>query len=162
MESIIQGVITGSVAALLATAILTLTRFVREFASRRQDINYIRDLLIEGRKRVIQAEDTYNSGMDAHIPSDTLRAAQYNNMIRELGVVLEGWTMHLSHAQKKEIYDALDWYHTGGLHATKRNGKVVFVDLSPGRWPTTEMKEEFAREKFRRLKAIDWLRLPDE
>lgn len=162
MEPIAQGIVSGSVAALLATAILGLTKVVLGFLSKRQDINYISNILIQGRERVLEAHDTYNSGMDARMAADALRAAQYNNMLREVGVALERWTVHLSHAQRKDVYDALDWYHTGSLHATKRDGEAVFVELPEGRWPTTEMSLEAAREKFERLRAIRWLDLPNE
>ena len=96
------------------------------------------------------------------MPADVLRAAQYNNMTKELGVAIERWALNLSHAQRKDIYDALDWYHTGGLYATKRDEGVVFMDIPEGRWPTVEMSMEAAREKFDRLEALEWLKLSEE
>ena len=83
-------------------------------------------------------------------------------MTKELGVAIERWALGLSHAQRKEVYDALDWYHTDGLYATKRDDGVAFMDLPEGRWPTVEMSIEAAREKFDRLEAIGWLRLNED
>ena len=70
--------------------------------------------------------------------------------------------MSLSHVQRKDLYDAMDWYHTDGLYATKSKGKVVFMDVPEGRWPTAEMSMEAARRKFDRLEAIEWLKLEDD
>ncbi len=159
MESITQGAVAGLIAALAATVVLGLTGYVRQRLAKRRDVRYIRDLLIQGRKRVIEAKDTFHSGMCVMMPADALRAAQFNHMIREVGVALEKWTLNLSHAQRKDIYDALAWYHTDGLYATKKDEEVVFVELPEGRWPTTTMSKEAAREKFEKLQSIKWLKL---
>ena len=67
-----------------------------------------------------------------------------------MGVTLERWTLNLSHDQRKDIYDALDWFGTNSLQAVRRNsdGSVQFVQLPEGRWHTTEMTMELALEKF--------------
>ena len=162
MEPIAQSALAGLIAALVATAILGISRCVRQRLARRQDVKYIHGLLIQGKRRVIEAEDTFHGGMGTVMPADVLRAAQYNNMTKELGVAIERWALNLSHAQRKDIYDALDWYHTGGLYATKRDEGVVFMDIPEGRWPTVEMSMEAAREKFDRLEALEWLKLSEE
>ena len=72
----------------------------------------------------MEAEDTFNKGMDATTSSDALRAAQYNNMMKQVGVALERRTVYLSHDQRNDIYDSLDWYHTDGLYATKEDGEI--------------------------------------
>ena len=162
MESIAQGAVAGLIAALVATAILGLAGHVRQRLAKRRDVRDIRDLLIQGRKRVMEAKDTFHSGMRVMMPADTLRAAQYNNMIREVGVALERWTVNLSHAQRKDVYNALDWYHTDGLHSTKKDEEVVFVELPVGRWPTTTMSKEAAKGKFEKLQSIEWLKLEED
>ena len=105
------------------------------------------------------AEDTVNKDMGTLITADVLRAAQYNNMIREVGVALEKWTVNLNHGQRMDLYDALDWYHTDGLYATMKEGKVMFTELPEGRWPTVEMSSEAASNKFGRLQTVEWLKL---
>ena len=162
MESLTQSAVAGFIAALAATAILGLTGFLRHRLAMRRDVRYIRGLLIEGRSRVMEAKDTYHKDMDARSSADNLRAAQYNNLIKQVGVALDRWTVNLTHAQRKDIYDALDWYHTHGLHALKRGGNAVYVELSDGKWPTLEMSLEAATETFERLQSIKWLRLEVE
>lgn len=156
-----ESVIAGVSAALVATAILGATKFVRDRLARGRDIRYIRVLLTEGRTRVMGAKDTFHKGMGATIKEDALRAAQYNLMIRQIGIALERWALNLSHAERRDIYEALDWYHTDGLYATSGDGAVVFKELPFGRWPTTEMTLDMAKSKFAKLVSIKWLGLPD-
>ena len=160
MNPIIQGVITGLIAALAASAILTAVSWSQGLWGKYQDVKYLRSLLSDGQKRVMEAEDSFHSGMNATMPADVLRAAQYNYMMKEVGLALERWTVHLSHDQRKEIYDALDWYNQSGLHAVRRNGQVQFVELRDGRWPTTTMTAEQAQIRFEKLRSIKWLKLP--
>ena len=162
MNPIASSAIAGVIAGLTVTTILGIASYVRCCSARRQDIRTIREILLEGRKRVLKAEDTPNANMNTTIPGDVLRAAQYNNMIKQLSVALEKWTVRLTHDQRKEIFEALDWYKTDSLHATKNElGQVTFVELPEGRWPTNEMRSEFAEDKFSRLKSIKWLCLRD-
>ena len=159
METIAQGAVAGLIAALVTTTILGLAKYTLQRFANRQDVKYIRALLTQGRRRVMAAEDTVNKDMGTLIPADVLRTAQYNNMIREVGVALEKWTVNLNYDQRKDIYDALDWYHTGGLYATMKEGNVMFTDLPEGRWPTVEMSSEAASNKFDRLQTLEWLKL---
>ena len=162
MESITSSAVAGLIAALAATAILGLTAYVRHWLAKRRDVRYIRDLFIEGRRRVMDAKDTFHEDMDARSSAGSLRAAQYNNLLKRVGVALDLWTVNLTHAQRKDIYDALDWYHTDDLPALKRDGKAVYVELPYGKWPTLEMSLEAARETFERLQSIKWLKLEVE
>ena len=120
MESIAQSAVAGLIAALTATAILGSAKCVRQWSAKRQDVRYLRNLLTEGRKRVLEAGDTFHKGMNATSSGDALRAAQYNNMVKRLGIALEKWMADLSHDQRKDIFDALDWYHTDSLQAVKK------------------------------------------
>ena len=126
MESIAQSAVAGLIAALTATAILGFAKCVRQWSAKRQDVRYLRNLLTEGRKRVLEAGDTFHKGMNATSSGDALRAAQYNNMVKRLGIALEKWMVDLSHDQRKDIFDALDWYHTDSLQAVKKDGKSGF------------------------------------
>ena len=159
METIAQGAVAGLIAALVTTIILGLAKYALQRFANRQDVKYIRALLTQGRRRVMAAEDTVNKDMGTLIPADVLRAAQYNNMIREVGVALEKWTVNLNHGQRTDLYDALDWYHTDGLYATMKEGKVMFTELPEGIWPTVEMSSEAASNKFGRLQTVEWLKL---
>ena len=157
-----QGAVAGLIAALAATTILFLIEVVRNCLAESQDVRYIRDLLINGKRRVMEAEDTFHEGMGKTIPADVLRAGQYNNMLKELGIALEKWTVNLSHGKRKDIFNALDWYNTKALPAIKRYGEVEFVDLPDGKWPTKQMSIENAKNKFEELQSIDWLKLESQ
>lgn len=161
MESTTGSVVAGLIAALAATTILGVAKYVRDSLARRQDVKYIRALLIEGRERVMGARNTYFKEMDASISAGALRAAQYNIMLKQIGLALEKWTVMLTHDQRKEIYDALDWYHTNpeGLPAIKRNGQVVVLELPEGRLPVKEMSLQVVKETFEKLESIKWLKL---
>ena len=84
---------------------------------------------------MLEAGDTFHKGMNATSSGDALRAAQYNNMVKRLGIALEKWMADLSHDQRKDIFDALDWYHTDSLQAVKKDGKAAFIDIPDySRW----------------------------
>ena len=153
--------VAGLIAALTASAILLTAECIKEQSDNRKDIEYIRDILIEGRKNVRETEATFPKGMAATMPADEFRADQYNFMIKELQVALDNWVVHLTHFQRKELYDALDWFHTEGLYAIRNDGKVVFLDFPEGKWPLNEMSIEQARRRFERLQSIKWLKMQD-
>ena len=159
MDSIAQSAVAGLIAALAATAILGLAKYVYHRWANHQDVGHVRNILIQGRARVMRARDTCHKGMGVMMLADVLRAAQYNYMIREVSVALDRWAVNLSHAQRKDLYDALDWYHADGLYATKRDGKVVFMEFPEGQWPTAEMSTQEARRKFDQLRSVKWLKL---
>ena len=162
MGPIEHGALAGLIAGLAVTVFLGVASYIRQRWANRKDVEYIRDLLTQGRSRVMNAEDTYHKGMNASMPADVLRAAQYNYMMRQVEVALERWAVHLSHDQRKDIYDALDWYNADGLYATEKNGRVEFHEIREGRWPTTQMAMNHAKRKFERLQSIEWLKLKPE
>ena len=156
-----QSAIAGVIAAVVAALLLESARGVRHWMARRRDVKYIRDLLIEGRKHVlVDAKNFYHEGMGVHCRADVYRVGLYNSMIRKLAVGLERWTPNLPHAQRKNVLDALDWYHKN-LHMMKdRNNEIVFPELRDGVWPTREMDLERATAIFDELQSIRWLKLP--
>ena len=162
MNLILPSAFAGVIAAVTATAILGVAKWIHQWWLRSQDVEYLRDVLIQGRKRVLEAKDTYNERMDAWFKADALRAAQYDNMLKELDVALEKWLPNLSNAQRKDLYDALDWYHIGKLQVIKKDGEAVFTEFPDGKWPTTEMPIEMAERKFEKLQSIKWLQLKAE
>ncbi len=159
MDSLIESITAGAAAALFATAILGLVTWIYHLVGRRRDQKYIRNIISEGKERVLKAKDTYHVGMKATIGGDVLRAAQYNNMITKLNVALKKWATHLTHDQRKDILDSLDWYHTDGLQFTSIGGVAKEVAVPPGKWPTMEMSLDLAKAKFEKLQSIKWLNL---
>ena len=109
----------GLIAALTATIILGAAKWIHLKYFQRLDVKQIREVLTTGRKRV----------MDATLPGDVLRAAQYNLIIKQLRVALDHTTSKLPYAKRKDIFDALDWYHVKFLYATKdERDNPVFRD----------------------------------
>ena len=90
--------------------------------------------------------------MDATLPGDMLRAAQYNLIIKQLRIALDHTTSNLSYAKRKRIFDVLAWYHVKSLYFTKDTvGNPVSKDDFPvGNWPTKTMQES---------QSIKWLKL---
>ena len=160
MENIAGSAVAGLIAALAATSILGAAKWINQKRLQRLDVRQIRGVLTDGRKQVMESKEFFHSGMNETISGPQVRAAQYNLMIKQLGVALDHTTSKLSYAERKELFDALDWYGVKSLYATKDGcGKPVFIDLPVGRWPTSEMQENHAIEKFKDLESIKWLKL---
>ena len=111
----------------------------------------------------MEARKVHFKAMDASMSAGAIRAAQYNNMLKQIGLALDKWAVMLSHDQRKDIYDALDWYHSDphALPAIKRDDQVVVLELPEGKLPVSSMTLEAAKEKFDKLESIEWLRLGD-
>ncbi|MCZ0937636.1 MAG: hypothetical protein OXJ55_03305 [Caldilineaceae bacterium] len=164
-EPICEGIAIGASGSLLAALVLGLREWIRQESARRQEVNYLRSLLTHGKDRVMAAKDTYHGGMKAWMKADELRAAQFNHMMKEVGVALEKRIVSLSPEQRYELYDTLDWYHTSGLHAVEREGQVEFTEIPEhleGRWPTKTMKVDHAKRFFENLQSIKWLKFKAE
>ena len=160
MPDITGSAVAGLIAALTATTILGAAKWIHLKYLQRLDVKQIREVLTTGRKRVMESKETFYHGMGATVPGDVLRAAQYNLIIKQLRVALDHTTSKLPYAKRKDIFNALDWYHVESLYATKdKRDNPVFVDLPVGSWPTTEMQESQAVDKFKRLESIKWLKL---
>ena len=159
MDSIAQSATAGIVAALTATTILGLAKKICKCWGERQEVRYIRNVLIEGRTRVMKAKDTPRKDMALVISEDALRAGQYNNMISKLDAFLHNWVLYLSHGKRKDLFDALDWYHTDALNVKKRGKEIEFIELPVGRWPTTRMQRDAANRIFGKLQSLKWLKL---
>ena len=161
MEDIAGNAVAGLVAALTATIILGAAKWIHLKRLQSLDVKQIREVLTDGRKKVLESEETFFANMDATAHSDALRCAQYNLMIEQLRIALDHTTSKLPYVKRKEIFDALNWYHTEGLYARKDNdGNPVFVsDFPPGKWPTGTMEKNFAIDKFKHIESIKWLKL---
>ena len=153
--NMVQGVIVGLVVAIF----LALSQWCYVRHLERVDVRQVRELLSEGRQRVMEAKDTFNSAMGVTFAGDVLRAGQYNLMLKQLRVVLDPVGSKLSYRKRKDIFDALDWYNVGALHVIKNNeGNPVFHP-PVGQWIAAEMRPGDASRRFQRLESIKWLRL---
>ena len=152
--------LAGVIAAVTATVLFSILQGCRQQYLRRLDVKQIREVVTDGRRRVMEAKDTFIRSMNTRVTGDVLRAGQYNLMTRQLEVVLNHTTSQLPYAKRKEIFAALDWYNLESLPVIKgKQGEPVFVDLPAGKWVPKDMKESVARQKFERLESIKWLKL---
>lgn len=161
VDTIVGGSVAGLIAGLVIAVLLALASEARQLVKRRQEEKYVRDLFIEG-KVILTTEDLPLRGGDYTIPADDLRAAQYKMLLKQVGVGLERWTPHLSLSQRKDIYDALDWFHTDPermLVLGTDEGGLRLLDVPEGTWPGTSMNEAAARSIYERLCLVRWLRL---
>ena len=161
MEVIAGSAVAGLIAALTATIILGAAKWIYLEHLQRLDVKQIQEVLTDGRRRVMESKKSFNRNMNATLSGDMLRAARYNLMLKQLRVALDHTTSKLSYAKRKDIFDALDWYHVKSLYLTKDAiGNPVFKDDLPiGSWPTNEMQESPAIDKFKRLESIKWLKI---
>ena len=161
MELILQNAFAGFIGGVTAAAFIGLGKYVYEILKKRQDIKSIRKLLIDGRFRIMEADKMYaqtrehNEKIGLQSSAGKLRTMQYNNTMKELDVNLKSY-VNLSPTQKKDIFDALDWYHTKNIFV---NAKGNMPRISDGIWPYVEMTEDQAKEKFQKLEDIKWLKL---
>lgn len=108
----------------------------------------------------MQATDTFNAAMGVTLPGDVLRAAQYDLMLKQLSVALDPAGSNLSYQKREQVFDALDWYNVDHLHAGKDGaGHPVFRSPPAGQWIAADMRQADAKEKFRQLESIGWLKL---
>ena len=160
IEEAAGSVLAGVVAAIVATTILGVAKWIHGKWLQRRDVLQVREVLREGRHRVMESKDVFHEGMNSAMSASVLRCAQYNLMIKQLAVALDHRTTKLPYANRKQILDALDWYHTDSLLATKdEKGRPTFVITQEGLWPATEMRLSAAVDCFNKLEAIGWLRL---
>ena len=164
VDTVVRGAAGGFIAGLVVAAVLGIAQKFRERVERRQEEQYLRSLFIEG-KMILTTEDLQLEGLGITVPADYQRAADYKRLLRQVGVALERWTPHLPPSQRKDIYDALDWFHTDQtrmLFATTAENEGRFIDVPDGTFPGETMTAEGAAEVYDRLQAIRWLKLPRE
>ena len=159
--TIAGGAVAGLIAGLVVAVLLGLARQTLRALERCREEKYIRGLFIEG-KVILDTEKLQFQGRQVGISAEHLRAFRYKALLKEVGVALERWTPHLSISQRKEIYDALDWFHTDPdrMHAVSKDGKVFrLVEVPDGTFPLPNMHEDAAVQVYERLRLVKWLKL---
>lgn len=160
MDGIVEGAIGGAIAGVVAAAILGALGWLHRWQLRRQEVAYIRDVVTQGRKRVLEAKEFTVRRTGKKLPADKVRADDFNLMVKELGVALEHTTPNLVATQKKDMYGAVDFFHTKHSYVIDTPFGAEFAsDIPPGRWPNTTMEETDAVAIFERLESIKWLKL---
>ena len=159
MNSIASSALAGVIAALTATAILGVASYIRRWAARRQAIKHLQHLFTQGREGVLKAEEQQLDSTDRRIPEDTVRAARYNVMLKELEVALDKWSIDLSYDQRQKIIAAFDWYNLRAfLVEEDLPGAFRLEKMPDGVW-IGNLRLETARKKFHNLRSVKWLKL---
>ena len=150
----------GLIAGLVVAVLLGLARQTLRALERRREEKYIRGLFIEGQE-ILDTEKLQFQGGQIGISAEHLRAFRYKALLKEVGVALERWTPHLSISQRKDIYDALDWFHTDPdrMPAVLKDEVLMLVDVPDGAFPLADMHEDAAVQVYERLRLVKWLKL---
>ena len=130
----------------------------------RKEAAAIGKIIDEDRRLIFDAKDVPDPD-DLSVTfarADEWRAVLYNKMLGEVGRNLDHWSPHLPQERKQSLLRALDWYHREGVFLAP-SPRVVghkFLQVEPGTLPGDEMSLDEAKEKFGKLEAVKWLKLP--
>ena len=110
----------------------------------------------------MQAEEQRLEPTNQRISANSVRAARYNVMLKELEVALDKWSTVLSYDQRLEIIEAVDWYNLRAFSVEEDwPGHVTMEKMPDGVW-IGDLRSETAQEKFQNLRSIRWLKLTYE
>ena len=161
-QSLFVSSVGGVVAAVFFAGLVQLWRVWQ--AS--EQVAAIRNIIVEDRRLIFDAKDVPDP-KDSSVRlagADEWRALLYNEMLGEVGRTLDHWSPHIPLERKQSLLRALDWYHReGGVFVAPGPpivGKNKFLQMEPGTWPSNKMSLDEAKEKFRKLEAVTWLKLP--
>ena len=159
-----QSLFVSSVAGVVAA--VTFAGLVRLWGSwqARKEATAIRKIIVEDRCLIFDAKDVPDPEDlgKTFARADEWRAMLYNKMLEEVGRILDHWSPHLPQERKQSLLRALDWYHREGVFLAP-GPRVVghkFTQVEPGTLPGNQMSLDQAKEKFAKLEAVKWLKLP--
>ena len=166
LRTVVLGVLVSVLAGVSINVGSWVVDEINDGRANSRDVKYICELLAERMTQVVKVEDTFGVHFEKDVsvpaPGGQVRAALYNRMTKEFGAALETWAVNLSNMQRRDIYHALDWYHTrpDQLYFRPTDEGLDFSEEFPeGKWPAPEMSAEEAKEKFDRLQSIKWLKI---
>ena len=130
----------------------------------RKEAAAIRNIIVEDRRLIFDAKDVLDpEDLSVRLARvDEWRAVLYNKMLGEVGRILDHWSPHFPQERKQSLLRALDWYHREGVIVAP-GPRVVghkFPQIEAGTWPGDEMSLDEAKERFGKLEAVKWLKLP--
>ena len=160
-QSLFVSSVGGVVAAVCFAGLVQLWRVWQA----RKEAAAIRNIIVEDRSLIFDAKDVPDpEDSTARLAgADEWRAVLYNEMLGEVGRTLDHWSPHLPLERKQSLMRALDWYHRGAYLVApppRIAGYKKFLEIEPGTWPGDRMSLDEAKEKFRKLEAVKWLKLP--
>lgn len=160
-QNLLVSSLGGVVAAVSFAGLVQLWRVWQA----RKEAAAIRNIIVEDRCLIFDAKDVPDpNDLNVRLAgADEWRAVLYNDMLGEVGRTLDHWSPHLPLERKQSLLRALDWYHRGGYLVApppRIAGHKKFLEIEPGTWPSDRMSLDEAKEKFRKLEAVQWLKLP--
>ena len=160
-QSLIVSSVGGVVAAVCFAGFVQLWRVWQAH----KEATAVRNIILEYRGLIFDAKDVADP-KDEKVRlagADEWRAVLCNEMLGEVGRTLDHWSPHLPLERKQSLLRALDWYHRGAYLVApppRIAGQKKFLEIEPGSWPGNEMTLDEAKEKFGKLEAVKWLKLP--
>lgn len=108
----------------------------------------------------MEYQNTSYDGISGPVRENFLRACRYNVMVKELDEFFKTGNIHISHAKKKDIFNALDWYKIDYLNVVKvRAADSMCSEIQDGMIPSSYIKIEITNEIFGKLESIKWLKM---
>ena len=159
-QDILVSAVGGVFAALAFAGLVQIWRYWQA----RKETAAIRNIIVEERRCIFDAKDVLDPE-DLCVTlarADEWRAQLYNKMLGEIRRTLDHRSPHLPLERKQSLLRALDWYHSEGVFVAPapRVHGYKFPQIEPGIWPGDEMSLDEAKEKFQKLEAVKWLKLP--
>ena len=139
LESVIGGIISGTIAGLLVALFFGVSNLVTSRIERRDQIHFLSATIERFRDQIFSAEDIQATvdNQRVHYTRDNVRKAYFDDMRRNVESILEGRTSRLSYDEVQAVRDAF------------------FTDL----YPDVHLNEEGYDKLFSSLESIRWLRL---
>ena len=160
-QSLFVSSVGGVVAAVFFAGLVQLWRVWQA----RKEAAVIHNIIVEYRGLIFDTKDVPDP-KDSSVRlagADEWRAVLYNEMLGEVGRTLDHWSPHLPLERKQSLLRALNWYHTGSVFVApgpRIAGHKRFREIEPGTLPSDRMSLDEAKDKFGKLEAVKWLKLP--
>ena len=147
MQVIIEGLVIGVGAGVTTAVILGVYRWVIRRSNRREQISYIRDIILDHRERIFSAVDIPPSAnFKEGIAADFLRFIYFRDLESGLRVALSSRAT------------ALNYQEESSLRKVLADGERMMTDLTLSEKKV--LPEPIADSFFESLQKLSWLGLP--
>ena len=147
MKEIIEGLVIGVGAGVTTAVILGVYRWLIRLSDRREQISYIRDLIVDHRKRIFSATDKLPDAHDEQlIPADIFRFAYIRDFESALRVALSSRATALNYQEEASLRKVLADIERVMMDLSLRERKI--------------MPAPIASSYFEKLQTLSWLGIP--
>ena len=103
-NGIIAGAVAGTIAGIMVSMLLTARRVIVARCRRRDQTNYIREMITTGREQVYGVPDEDNDPSDPSKPNaDDFRYIYFDSMRRELDLALDGRATEITFDEIRQV-----------------------------------------------------------